>query len=130
MTIELILALGTAIAAVVAPYLTSKDNNKHQRMMKKMDLIYAEKYKAYSNFCSAYAVASSNPTPENIATFKASANQAYLLNANSTFRYAALSCANHIASSDPKAEESFLDCSRILSLDLDDMEFDFSNPIE
>lgn len=130
MNIELILALGTAIAAVVSPYLTSKDNNRHQRMMKKMDLIYAEKYKAYSNFCSAYAVATSNPTQENIAAFKASANQAYLLNTDSTFRSSALSCANHIAASSPKSEEEFLYCSKLLSLDLDEMAYNFSNPIE
>lgn len=129
MNIELFLALGTTIAAVTVPYFTNKNNNEHQRMMKKMDLIFAEKYKAYSNFCYTYSVAISSPTPENIAAFKAAINQTYLLNANIKIRHTGLSCAKHIENSDPKAEEEFMECSTQLSLELDDMIFDFENPI-
>ena len=125
MNVELYLALGTTIAAIVVPYFVNKNNNEHQRVMKKMDLVFTEKYKAYSNFCTAYSVAASDPTPEKISAFKAAVNQAYLLHAKGDLRQLGLSCACHLAANDPKAEDDFLECTKAFSYELDDMILDF-----
>ncbi|NSB15855.1 hypothetical protein [Clostridium beijerinckii] len=50
----IIVALITAIAAIIAPIITSYNNNKTQLQLKNMDLFYKDKSDIYQRFCLAF----------------------------------------------------------------------------
>lgn len=131
MDIELIVALITVAIAVAVPAITNKQNNDHQIQIKKMDMIFSEKQKIYFEFADTYAIALADPSDSNISAFRAAAHKCFILNTTDDFYKNALNCINHLEKHASKSdtEKYFRLCVISLSFDLENMTFDFENPI-
>ena len=131
MNIELLVALAAIFISAIVPAITNQQNNEHQIRLKKLDTFFLEKQKVYFEFADSYALALTNPSPENISKFRSATHKCFMLNANKDFYKDALECITCLENNESKEkiETLYMFCVRSLSLNLEFAIEDFEYPI-
>ena len=109
MDATIIVALVTALAAIISPILTSVVQSIKDYTIKKLEMVYSEKIKAFNEFASSYGLV--DKTDDNKRIFFASAAKATLYVDNKETREQIILLGKYIvdtSSDNPALSNSYL----------------------
>ena len=116
MNIELLVALAAIVISAIVPAITNQQNNEHQIRLKKLDIFFLEKQKVYFEFADSYALALTNPSPENISKFRSATHKCFMLNANKDFYKDALECITCLENNESKEKIGCISICSVFAL--------------